>query len=80
MKDDITLEEAQADALDRISAQLAEHFEHFVVTVVPGGGGEPLGQPEWTWGGNTCLLTGLIEMAKADITRVDGPRSRQRQR
>lgn len=67
MENRVKMQEVQAQVLNRVSAQLSEHFDHFVIAVVPGGGGDPLGAPEWLWSGNRCLLTGVVELAKSDI-------------
>lgn len=67
MENRVKMQEVQTQVLNRVSAQLSEHFEHFVIAVVPGGGGDKLGAPEWYWSGNRCLLTGVLELAKSDI-------------
>ena len=67
MENNVKLQTVQAQVVDRVSGLLSEHFEHFVIAVVPGGGGDPLGQPEWVWRGNRCLLTGVVELAKLDM-------------
>ena len=57
----------QARKLADVSAILAEHFDHFAVVVVPGGGGEKLGNPQWMFGGNRCQVLGAVEMMKIHV-------------
>lgn len=59
--------DVQRQVYDRVVAQMAEHFDCFVVIAVPGGGGEPLSGPSWSWNGNRVILTGAVELAKLDI-------------
>ena len=61
------LQAVQAKKLADVSAVLAEHFEHFAVVVIPGGGGEKLGLPRWTFGGNRCHVMGAVEIMKLHI-------------
>ena len=57
----------QARKLADVTAILAEHFEHFAVVVIPGGGGDKLGPPQWTFNGNRPMLVGAAEMMKLHI-------------
>lgn len=75
VQDQVKLQDVQAQVFDRVLAQLAEHFEHFAIVVTPGGGGEVLAPPRWGWSGNRLILTGAIEMAKADMIHSKGNRS-----
>lgn len=61
------LQAVQMKVLGDVSARLAEHFDHFAILVVPGGGGEKLGIPQWTFNGNHCLLVGATEYMKLHI-------------
>lgn len=72
MDDQIKLQNVQAKALERLSAIASEHFEHFAIVVIPGGGGEPLRGPQWTSSGNKCALVGAIDIAKLHIVGAIG--------
>jgi len=68
----VKLQAVQAKTLEKLSAIASEHFEHFAIVVIPGGGGDPLRGPQWTYSGNKCALVGAIDIAKLHIVGAIG--------